>query len=300
MGQATREFVELLTGFKDHEWLDIQIQGNAARSNAASDQLIAPPLPPESVQLAFNGTSGAANLHNGFKIYCQIKSQIYEWMETFSPSTQVLDFGCGWGRIARFFLKDVFTENLYGVDISPLGIDACKSTLPGHYELIDREPPLKFSENTFGIVYAWSVFSHLPEDLHLQWLEEIRRILKPGGLLIASTLPRSFLVESRRLKDKGVFDHPWQKAAAASFLDHEVAMAGFEQGLFLFSPIPEAEYGMAIIPRAYVERRWASMFDFCDFIAEPEALGQSLIVVKKPDARGGKFASELGHSGPEM
>ena len=37
----------------------------------------------------------------------------------YARDSRVLDFGCGWGRVIRFFLKDVAPWNLVGVDIDP-------------------------------------------------------------------------------------------------------------------------------------------------------------------------------------
>ena len=34
-----------------------------------------------------------------------------------TPETHVLDFGCGWGRIIRFFLKDIDPARLHGTDV---------------------------------------------------------------------------------------------------------------------------------------------------------------------------------------
>ena len=47
-------------------------------------------------------------------------------------------------------------------------------------------PPLAFSEGTFGLVYAFSVFTHLPAELQRQWPEEPLRVLRRGGYLLLS------------------------------------------------------------------------------------------------------------------
>jgi predicted RNA methylase len=54
-----------------------------------------------------------------------------------SPETRILDFGCGWGRILRFFLKDVPAKNLIGVDVDPEVIEICKETIrEGRFEIV--------------------------------------------------------------------------------------------------------------------------------------------------------------------
>ena len=65
----------------------------------------------------------------------------------------------------------------------------------------DRDPgACPYPDDSFDVVYACSVFSHLPETLHLLWLAEIRRVLRPGGVLVATTLSESavrFAAEAR-------------------------------------------------------------------------------------------------------
>ena len=51
----------------------------------------------------------------------------------------------------------------------------------GNFEQSAVEPPLRFADGSFDIVYAYSVFSHLSERVQLRWVEEFARILRPGG-----------------------------------------------------------------------------------------------------------------------
>lgn len=39
----------------------------------------------------------------------------------------------------------------------------------------------------FDIVYSVSVFTHLPEEMQLSWLEELRRVAEKGGYLLLTT-----------------------------------------------------------------------------------------------------------------
>jgi SAM-dependent methyltransferase len=56
------------------------------------------------------------------------------------------------------------------------------------------EPPLDHADETFDLLYAISVFTHLPGVIGVEWLAELRRVLRPGGLALitvngASCLP---------------------------------------------------------------------------------------------------------------
>jgi ubiquinone/menaquinone biosynthesis C-methylase UbiE len=45
-------------------------------------------------------------------------------------------------------------------------------------------PPLDYKDNQFDLIYVLSVFTHLPEGLGVNWINELTRVLKPGGLLL--------------------------------------------------------------------------------------------------------------------
>jgi SAM-dependent methyltransferase len=47
-------------------------------------------------------------------------------------------------------------------------------------------PPLPFPDGHFDCAYAISVFTHLSEAMHYAWAEELRRVVKDGGLIITS------------------------------------------------------------------------------------------------------------------
>jgi ubiquinone/menaquinone biosynthesis C-methylase UbiE len=49
-------------------------------------------------------------------------------------------------------------------------------------------PPLPFPDEAFDLVYSISTFTHFPDELQWAWLKELRRVLKPGGLLLTTKL----------------------------------------------------------------------------------------------------------------
>ena len=54
-------------------------------------------------------------------------------------------------------------------------------------------PPLDFDDESFDLVYALSVFTHLTAELQLAWRDELLRVLRPGGLLLLTTHGRSYV-----------------------------------------------------------------------------------------------------------
>jgi len=96
----------------------------------------------------------------------------------------VLDFGCGCGRIMRYWAS-MGGPSLHGTDYNPRLIRWCERNLPfGQYRVNGVRPPLEYDSEKFDLIYARSVFTHLPETLQREWLGELGRVLKVGGLLL--------------------------------------------------------------------------------------------------------------------
>ncbi|HTL28058.1 MAG TPA: class I SAM-dependent methyltransferase [Tepidisphaeraceae bacterium] len=103
-----------------------------------------------------------------------------------SSVRRVLDWGCGCGRLASHFLTLPQVE-VDGCDIDGEAVGWCKENLPeGRFVKSDLWPPLPYDDGTFDLIIAFSVFSHLDRNAQAKWLAELKRVLAPGGLLLAS------------------------------------------------------------------------------------------------------------------
>ncbi len=102
--------------------------------------------------------------------------------------TRVLDFGCGSGRTLRHFLDEADDGEFWGADIDGASVDWIARTLspPLHAWKCAQGPPLGLEPRSFDLIWSISVFTHLPQWTSLQWLLELHRLLKPGGLLVAT------------------------------------------------------------------------------------------------------------------
>jgi SAM-dependent methyltransferase len=245
-------------------------------------------LPPEAVQIQFVGKAGDEALVEGQTLARAFKDLYRQYVGPFTPSTRVLEYGCGWGRIIRFFLKDVAAENLYGIDCNEGAIDFCRESNPwSRFELNDPMPPTDLPAEHFDLVYSYSVFTHLREDVHSAWLDELGRLVKPGGLLVLTVRPRHFLAYLATLTAESGSSVKPAEALVGLFADPEQALADYESGKFVFAPYRYSSYGEwcgeACIPRAYVEREWTSRFELLDYIEEPDRFLQDLVVLRAPE-----------------
>jgi SAM-dependent methyltransferase len=102
----------------------------------------------------------------------------------------ILEWGCGPARIIRHLGSCLcgYPVELSGVDFNPRTIAWDRENVPGvAFSVNGFLPPLPYPPDTFDVVYNFSVLSHLSAPVQQLWVEELRRVLKPGGLLICST-----------------------------------------------------------------------------------------------------------------
>jgi SAM-dependent methyltransferase len=216
-----------------------------------------PAVPPEQLQKRFNAFAGRANLEAAWRYYQTIRTAAATHGVPVAPATRIAEFGCGWGRVLRCFLHDVPASNLTGFDVLHLAVQQAREQVPGATIVPNKlTPPTTFEDDCFDLLYAVSVFSHLPEDLHLQWVAEIARIVRPGGVVVLSTLPRQRIEQL-----------PWW---------HEGSMADYDRGEFVYEPHPRPQYGLAAIPESYVRREWSRWLSLREF--RPEYASQALII----------------------
>lgn len=97
----------------------------------------------------------------------------------------VLDWGVGCGRVARH-LAPALGERFFGCDIDADNVAWCNQNLSGSFRASRLEPPLPYADASFDLIYGVSVFTHLRAHWELRWLEELHRVLRPGGTLLVT------------------------------------------------------------------------------------------------------------------
>lgn len=97
----------------------------------------------------------------------------------------LLDFGCGCGRVVRHW-RNVGAE-VHGCDHDAVAIAWCRRHLSfGHFAVNRMRPPLPYPDGRFSLACALSVFTHLPADLQAPWMDELARVVAPGGHILLS------------------------------------------------------------------------------------------------------------------
>jgi len=99
----------------------------------------------------------------------------------------VLDFGCGVGRIMRHW-STTQGPAWHGTDYNPELVDWCKNNLKfSEFRVNTLSGELPYEAESFDFIYAFSVFTHLNESLQFFWINELSRVLKPGGYIYFTT-----------------------------------------------------------------------------------------------------------------
>lgn len=146
------------------------------------------PLPPPILRVRVTGTARPDEfLAQGQRSADTVRDVVESSGRRFEALGSVLDFGCGCGRVMRRWV-DVKGPVFYGSDYNPDLIAWSAANLPfASFTTNGLAPPLPYGDGQFDLIYALSVFTHLTVDLQHSWMAELRRVLKPGGLLLFTT-----------------------------------------------------------------------------------------------------------------
>lgn len=103
-----------------------------------------------------------------------------------NPQARILDLGCDDGILVKERIeKFVGSKDIWGVDIDQRVLDKAKKLGLKTFCLDLNNKKLPFKSSFFDVVEANQVIEHLWDTD--TFVEEIQRVLKPGGYLVIST-----------------------------------------------------------------------------------------------------------------
>ncbi len=111
-----------------------------------------------------------------------------------------------WRACARFLNSAAAAGGSYGIsatfrvfelagsDANLKPIEWDRRNLPGiEFSHNGLEPPLAYKDGSFDLIYALSVFTHIPLNWQRAWLDELRRTLRPGGYLLCTVMGDNYI-----------------------------------------------------------------------------------------------------------
>lgn len=210
-------------------------------------------LPPAELRYRVSSSPDAQNFITiGKKCAADIQAALRQGGYELASFDRVLDFGCGCGRTLIHIKELAPGAQFDGTDIDKPAIDWCKQNLRfGTFRVGQASPPTDYAPDTFDFIYAISVFTHLDEDFQFRWLEELRRIAKPEGVLLLT-------VDSSLVGDKEF-----------------VFQRSYEDGLF------PAWYQNAFHSEQYVREKYARYFEVLGYFPKGMNEHQDVVLLRK-------------------
>lgn len=252
---------------------------------------VLPEFPPEQLQTNTTGLSSEAALLAAYAFHQDVEGALDELGRPLDSQSRVLDFGFGWGRISRVFMKAVSVQNIDGLDVDPEFVAITRQLYAGrgNFDLCSPFPPTQLPSASFDLVYAYSVFSHLSEPAVQAWMAEFSRLLKPGGVVAFTTRHESFL---------DYCAHAAQQPDATGYLrelgrlftDIEAARRSYRAGNIVHAssigvsgggPRDASFYGETWIPEAFARTGFGKDWRFVKACFDPAKYDQVCLVLQR-------------------
>ncbi len=163
----------------------------------------------------------------------------YHAIIPFIQNKSVLDIACGEGYGAALIGK--YAQKVYGVDID----EACINWAIEHYGPTNNKLDFKkgsadripLADNTVDVVISFETIEHVDATIQQVFMAEVKRVLKPDGILIIST-PNTVNYSARYEHHNEFHEKEFQKEEFHEFLKGHFNYAyHFEQGYEIVSTI---------------------------------------------------------------
>src|SRR5262245_12488039 len=149
-----------------------------------------PTMPSDDVQVLWTGASGHALLAQSVAFVRTMAAHLPTRAHRASTDAAVLDFGCGWGRLLRLVCKLVRPSRLWGVDPWDRSIALCEQhRVLGQVRISNWIPRQLDVPDDLDLVYAFSVFTHLPQEVAIIALRTLHRHMATGARLVLTIRP---------------------------------------------------------------------------------------------------------------
>jgi SAM-dependent methyltransferase len=204
------------------------------------------PVPPAKLRVLIAGDSDVERfLVSGERENRMVRETAARAGSPVEDMESILDWGCGCGRVTRWW-SDLAGVAVTACDYNPELLGWVGDNLPFvAARRNELEPPLPVADTSQDLVYAFSVLTHLPDELAVAWMQEIRRVLRPGGLFF-------FTTHGEACRDRVTPD--------------EAAAMARGESVVQFSGIAGTNLCAAYHPRAFVESRLADGFEVVEAI----------------------------------
>jgi SAM-dependent methyltransferase len=229
-----------------------------------------PPLPdePRRVRVARNPSVDVFRLE-GFTTLRKIERVLAGLGTSFQQIRNVLDWGCGSGRMTRY-LPRFSGARVTGIDIDADNIGWCRRHLAfGEFHHVPLRPPTPLPTAAFDLVIGISVCTHLREPDQLAWLRELERITVPGAVVLLSVLADANLSWS---SFTWALYEQWRSSGCLVVGGNSDLQGHIED---------DSYYVNTYMTRSHVERSWSRFFDVRAIVPGLIGNNQDLVVLRR-------------------
>lgn len=211
---------------------DVSVLEKVNRDIAPTDQMWDPSAPAHYFAV---GLSGLHAIRLAVGARASFRGQ--------DPINDILDFGCGCGRVTRFLRVQWPHARTWVTDLRKRDQDWVVRNLGCHAMATPEPPP-----NAFDLIFLGSVFTHLPQSAARNLLAILLRALRDGGLLVFTTQGRAPYQRLSGLDWVEVRQRPWMSYGLSPAQVDTLLAAYRAQGYGYVDYAGQTGYGVTIAP----------------------------------------------------
>jgi SAM-dependent methyltransferase len=190
--------------------------------------------------------------------------------------SRIFDFGGSTGRAFRHFAAQSPPGEIFSCDFRAVSVDWCRKYFGDAVKVFLNTviPSLPIEDNFFDVITAYSVFTHI-DAFEEAWLLELRRILKPGGLLCLTIGDENtWRIMPNHLRDR------LKSSPDAVGIDFSSSRMPFNKKSFRFAS--ESHYALTVFrDQSYIWSRWGQYIQIREVVEAAHGPIQSVVLATK-------------------
>jgi len=227
------------------------------------------PIPNSDNRMGYSRGDDTAYIQSGLRTASMIKQNISKYAKQSTPLC-LFEWGCATGRVLRHFEKESQEDSweIWGADPDERSVTWGNLNMGHRFKFFTCSaiPHLPIQDNYFDVAYGISVFTHL-DHLTDTWLLELRRIVKPEGLVILT------------IHDEHSIDY-FKREGLPTWWPENLPLEQVQGKDFTVLGGQAWENTFIIHSEAFIKREWSRFFEILDYQPLAEHW-QSTVVLRK-------------------